>query len=139
MSLKSSLPFGGPLQGSPQLVICLRLILSSAFSSHTPTTLTSSTTSVDLLFGQGLFPESSNLSILYQHVSVCLLSMCQKHLTCSSDGSIPDLSILITPKEKINIFTSAIPPFLPSVFLRVHQPFFIKSIICDPEHFLKTM
>ncbi|MED6262236.1 hypothetical protein ATANTOWER_016510 [Ataeniobius toweri] len=74
-----------PFKGSPQRVICPHLILSSASSSLTPTTFRSSSTpSMNLLFGLPLGLLPSSLSFLLQMYSLSLLCTFPNHFSLRS-------------------------------------------------------
>ncbi|KAF7703122.1 hypothetical protein HF521_022129, partial [Silurus meridionalis] len=110
--------------GVAKRIICLHTHLSSTSASFNPTTSMSSlTTSINLLLGLPLFllPGGSILSILLLIYPMSLLCTCPNHLNLTSLTLSPKrptcalplinsfliLSIVVTPNENFNIFSSA--------------------------------
>ncbi|KAF7692621.1 hypothetical protein HF521_010231, partial [Silurus meridionalis] len=115
---------GVHVKGSPQRIIHIYTPLSSTSDSFNPTTCMSSlTTFIYLLFGLSflLLPGGAILSILLPIYPMSLLCTCPNHLnrasltlspkptTCTVPliSSFLILSILDTPNENLNIFSSA--------------------------------
>ena len=111
-------------QGSPQRIVHLQLLLSSASSSVTSTSAMSSfTISINLIFGlpRFLFPGNSIISILLSIHPSSFLRTCPYHLSLASRVFSPNrptcalplmysfmiVSILVTLNENRNIFNSA--------------------------------
>ena len=116
----SSSSFSFSLQGSPQWIIHLHSILSSASFSVTSTSAMSSlATSINLLFGRPLFlfPGSSILNILLPIYPSSFLSPPQSCLSCFISKlshlaaplrySFLISAILVIPRGNLNIFNSA--------------------------------